>query len=421
MAILRTAKSRDHFVRAGRPFFYLADTVWSAFTNISLSQWEQYLDYRRAQGFNVLQITILPQWDRSRGYEHPEPFKRKGVQWDYAAPNDEYFQRAREMLRTARERDFTPALVFLWCDCVPGTWASARIPGHEIPPEAIDSYAETVVRTFAGFDPVYLISGDTDFKTPETAKTYLNALRAVKRLAPNALTTFHLNPDTELPDQIVRAEELDFYMYQSGHQLEAQDRAYRLAEKFAALPVKRPVVNGEPPYEGHGFGHHYGRFGAFHVRRAVWQSLLSGAKAGVTYGAHGTWSWHDRDKDFPSAEFSSTPYPWHVALRFPGAWDAGYARRLFETYDLFDLEPQGSPGGTSAEVRLAASAAGDKVALYMPYATQVTLDADLSGSELLLIDLAEQRIHRARCRIEKKGSTILLPDFNADALFLALR
>jgi hypothetical protein len=325
------------------------------------------------------------------------------------------------MVRMARERDFAPALVFLWCDCVPGTWASAKIPGHEIPLDAVDGYAETVVRTFAEFDPIYLISGDTDFKSRETEQTYLKALRAVKRLAPESLTTFHLNPDTDLPADIVAAKELDFYMFQSGHHLESQDKAYRLAEKFAALPVKRPVVNGEPPYEGHGFGHRYGRFGAFHVRRAVWQSLLSGAKAGVTYGAHGIWSWHDRAKEFPNAEFSSTPYPWHVALQFPGAWDAGYARWLFETYDLFDLEPQGSPEGTSAEVRLAANPARDKIALYMPYATQVTLDTDLSGCELLMIDLATRRTNRSRCRIEEKGTTILLPDFNGDALFLALK
>lgn len=46
-------------------FFYLADTVWSAFTNIDLTDWAYYLKVRKEQGFNVLQINILPQWDRS--------------------------------------------------------------------------------------------------------------------------------------------------------------------------------------------------------------------------------------------------------------------------------------------------------------------------------------------------------------------
>ena len=71
---------------------------------------------------------------------------------------------------------------------------------------------------------------------------------------------------------------------------------------------------------------------------------------------------------------------------------------------------------------MAASPAKDKIAVYMPYATEITLDADLRGYELLTVDLAERRIVRgARFRIEGRGARILLPDFNADFLFLALK
>lgn len=43
-----------------RPFFYLADTVWMAFANLTVDEWERYLAHRRLQGFNALQISILP-------------------------------------------------------------------------------------------------------------------------------------------------------------------------------------------------------------------------------------------------------------------------------------------------------------------------------------------------------------------------
>ena len=46
-------------------FFYLADTCWSAFTNITDEEWEYYLNTRKVQGFNTIQINILPQWDAS--------------------------------------------------------------------------------------------------------------------------------------------------------------------------------------------------------------------------------------------------------------------------------------------------------------------------------------------------------------------
>lgn len=411
----------DCFQLGGTPWFYLADTCWSAFTNISLPQWEQYLDLRRAQGFNVLQITILPQWDRSQGCAHPEPFKGRSGRWDYGAPNPEYFQRAREMLALARARGFIPALVLLWCDCVPGTWAAARVPGHEIRLEEVEPWARFVARTFAEFEPLYLVSGDTDFKSPRTLETYLAALRAIKSHAPDALTTFHLQPDTDLPDEIVQARELDFYMFQSGHQEEHLDRSWLLPQRFLAKSVRRPVVNGEPCYEGHGFGNRYGRFSAWHVRKAIWHSLLSGAKAGVTYGAHGIWSWHEPGRGFGSTAFSSVPYPWYAALGFPGAWDAGYARRIFEGHGLFDLEPLGPVGGQE-EIRAAAAGDLSKIAVYFPYAAEMQLPWDLSGYRCVLIDLVERRILEPVIAAGAAGGcTLRLPEVNADLLFVALR
>ena len=64
MAISVSSDNRT-FQRNGKHFFYLADTCWSAFTNITLEEWEYYLELRRQQGFNVIQINALPQWDAS--------------------------------------------------------------------------------------------------------------------------------------------------------------------------------------------------------------------------------------------------------------------------------------------------------------------------------------------------------------------
>ena len=176
---------RDHFLRDGRPWFYLADTVWSAFTNATELEWAEYLDYRREQGFNALQINILPQWDRSLGASFPEPFRadRQG-RWDFSAPNAEYFDRVKAMTAQAHGRGFVPALVLLWCNHVPGTWAAARNLGALIAPDQVGSYAKFVAETFAGFDPIYLVSGDTDFKDPATAALYLAALKAIAKQAP---------------------------------------------------------------------------------------------------------------------------------------------------------------------------------------------------------------------------------------------
>lgn len=54
----------DGFLCDGKPFFWFADTCWSAFTSITENDWDYYLTRRAEQGMNVLQINTLPQWDR---------------------------------------------------------------------------------------------------------------------------------------------------------------------------------------------------------------------------------------------------------------------------------------------------------------------------------------------------------------------
>jgi hypothetical protein len=418
MSAITVAATRDRFLRGGRTFFYLADTCWSAFTNVRPGEWEQYLDVRAAQGFNALQITILPQWDRSLVDFAPPPFRTgRDGRPDYGRPEESYFENASRMLETAAARGFVPALVLLWCDRIRGTWACRKMPDHEMPLEAIPPFVRYAVKTFGRFDPVWLVSGDTDLLTDETIERYLLALRAIKEASPDCLTTLHLQPQADLPVQFEQAAELDFYMYQSGHHPD-QTTPYQLAQRFATKSVKRPVINGEPCYDGHGFGNTYGRFGAFHVRKAIWQSLLAGAKAGVTYGAHGIWNWHRRGLPFGSAEFSSVPLPWHEALRLKGAWDAGFARWLFDTYSLADLEPVIATG-LNPEIRIASSHGGGLVAAYAPYPAEIEFGCDLSGHEVALFDLADRRIVRPVLRHGADGSRLLLPDVNADTLFVA--
>ena len=49
--MLRVSETKDCLLKDERPFFYLADTVWAAFANLSIERWRQYLRFRRAQGF----------------------------------------------------------------------------------------------------------------------------------------------------------------------------------------------------------------------------------------------------------------------------------------------------------------------------------------------------------------------------------
>ena len=297
MGKLEIDNNKSNFLLDGRPFFYLADTIWSAFTNITLEEWEYYLRRRREQGFTVLQINTLPQWDRCMSDTGLYPFAMEnGYKFDFTRWNDGYYENARKMCRMAVEQGFQLALIVLWLNYVPGTWGSKMTDINVMPEEFVEPYTARVVKEFDEFQPIYVISGDTDFDSPEAVSYYRTALDTVCRLSPETLKTMHIKRGYDvIPEEFI--DKLDFYMFQSGHNRDAQDMAYILPERIREKYPEKPVLNSEPCYEQMGYSRQkYGRFHAEDIRKAAWSSILSGACAGVTYGAHGIWNWQKINK-----------------------------------------------------------------------------------------------------------------------------
>lgn len=180
-------------LRDDKQFFLLADTCWSAFTNISEEDWIFYLEKRKAQGFNTLQINILPQWDRSKGALENLPFEHKEGIFDFSNFSDTYFERAKKMSGIATKNGFSLALVVLWSNYVTGTWASELDKERNVYPEEYrEQYYKKVIETFDEFSPLYFIGGDTDFPKEETISTYLEAFKYFEKNSPNTLKTIHI-------------------------------------------------------------------------------------------------------------------------------------------------------------------------------------------------------------------------------------
>lgn len=327
MGKLKVAADRQHFERDGQPFFWIGDTLWSAFTNPTFEEWAEYLDYRKAQGFNVLQINTLPQWDRilpDLGV-YPYPVRPDGSMDYDAEPNMDYVARAQQMLQMAVDRGFTPALVVVWANIVPNNWLSRLFPQMVWPLEAVERHVHRVVSWFDRFDPIYFVSGDTDLEDEDCRRYYLRTIEILRAEAPEALRTMHLcggylNLSPELADS------LDFYIFQSGHGADA-------FEKVAGYPVEihqrfpgKPVLNAEPCYEQMPKMTEFGKppigfFSGDEVFETARLSILSGANAGITYGANGLWNWR-RDPERvegPAAGIWGETALWRDALHFPGA------------------------------------------------------------------------------------------------------
>lgn len=426
MREITISNMKNCFMENSKKFFYLADTCWSAFTNIPLEEWKEYLDYRAMQGFNVLQINILPQWDASESDIKIEPFnKNEDGTINFMELNEEYFSRAEQMLEIAVNKGFTPALVLLWANYVSGTWASDILDKDVLPIESIEGYVKYVGKKFKRFNPIFIVSGDTDFPSEKTIEYYRIALNTIKDIVPECITTMHIRGRLmELPEEFESNEDIDFYMYQSGHNSNHMDMPYLLAENFYKKDNKKPIINSEPCYEQMGYSRNlYGRYSRFDVRKALWQSLLSGGSAGITYGAHGIWSWHRNGKGFGVGigECFDKPFYWRDALKFEGAWDYSFAKWLFDKYNLCGIKPMENYIFKSNEIRMAATEDENVILIYIPINTNVIIDLDVNNYDFETIDLSNRRFAKSSITLNEEKTIINMHSFDEDVLVIGVR
>jgi Protein of unknown function (DUF4038)/Putative collagen-binding domain of a collagenase len=177
---------------------------------------------------------------------------------------------------------------------------------------------------------------------------------------------------------------LDFIIYQSGHGDDANAMRWIHSgppSQHWADPPPRPVINIEPPYEGH-LGYQSRRpHNDYSTRRAIYWSLLNAPTAGVTYGAHGVWSWHTAvgqpPTDHPNTGVAKT---WREALSFPGSTQMKYLENFFTSIAWWTLRPDSNllaeqPDGDdpAAHVSGVRSENGDLAVFYLPVGGRLKL------------------------------------------------
>ncbi|MCM8810917.1 MAG: glycoside hydrolase family 140 protein [Candidatus Omnitrophica bacterium] len=103
--------------------------------------------------------------------------------------------------------------------------------------------------------------------------------------------------------------------------------------------MSRPVINLEPNYEFHLAYQSKKPFNAFHVRRALYWSLLISPTCGVSYGNHGIWCWAEKD-EIPIGHPESGIAPsWKKALKSEGANSVKILKTFFSSINWWKLIP----------------------------------------------------------------------------------
>jgi hypothetical protein len=125
------------------------------------------------------------------------------------------------------------------------------------------------------------------------------------------------------------------------------------------------------------------------VRQQAYYSLLSASTAGVSYGAHGVWSWETEPQEPLNHEGTGVAKPWDEAMQLPGSEDLKHLANLFVSVDGWTLRPaqdllaqQPGVDDPTKFVAAARSEEGDLAVAYLPEGGEVMIDTEGLASDL---------------------------------------
>ena len=109
---LEISSNGHYFLHQGQPFFWLGDTIWSAYNLYSPEEMEYYLKHRQRQGYNVIHTMIV--FDGGMDVAVSPANLSGEFPWlenDPSTPNPAYFQKVDQVLQVAQELGLLVAIM----------------------------------------------------------------------------------------------------------------------------------------------------------------------------------------------------------------------------------------------------------------------------------------------------------------------
>jgi hypothetical protein len=395
---------------SGGSFLYLGDTAWELFHKLDREAADLYLRDRAEKGFTVIQAVVLAELD---GLRTPNAYGEVPlIDMDPARPNEKYFEHVDYVVSRASDLGLFVGMLPAWGDKVPSDSPGA---GPVVfGPDNAAAFGRFLGERYRNEQVIWILGGDRLVSSRESFLTWqamAEGLEAGHR--GGQLMTFHPRGFSSSSYWFHDDEWLDFNMFQSGHGGRLQ-RNYEFVLNDRALLPAKPVIDGEPAYEGIPVKFwdymdfslastrrvpanvldedhlimdesHFqdGFFERDDLRPHMYWSLFSGA-AGYTYGANAVWQMLERGGEvaIPARE------DWRDALELPGAGDIRHVRQIFSRRPLSEFEPDQSlvygpnPGGPGHARALLAR--DHRTALvYFPIREHLTIRMDtIAGSDV---------------------------------------
>ena len=382
----------------GTPFFWLGDTVWYGAILSAKPDWDAYLADRANKRFSVIHFNVIAPRNGVAADEHGEVsfsgaqslestsrFSRlatkvlKLIGLYRVSPlrmNPRFYQRLDKRIDAVNSHGVLAAIVLTW-------GLRPQDSGNALPEGEVVRLVRYLTSRYGDHHVVWVLTGDNAYEG-ESGERW-------KRIGRSAFANGHHAPVTthpigmSWPWQHFKDEKwMDFIVYQSGHGNDANDLRWIYSgppHQYWQDWPPRPFINLEPPYEGH-LGYQSRKpHTDYDTRRAIYWSLLNAPTAGVTYGAHGVWSWHTAvgqpPTDHPDTGIAKT---WREALSFPGSTQMKHLADLFTSIAWWTLRPDDNlvaenPGKDDAaqHVSAARSQDGELAVIYLPVGSKLRL------------------------------------------------
>lgn len=386
----------------GTPFFFLSDTAWNGAILSTEEDWQAYLDDRAAKRFTAIQFITHASWTAAlTNLEGLTAFTSARK----PAINPDFFNRIDRRIEMINARGLLAVPVLAWAA---NFGHSARLNvGHTQSADTLIELLRYQINRFARHHVMWVLAGDGNYNClrarkwkrvgralfdrnnpsirPKPRDSSLGRHSTDTPLGPLPLVTLHPQGFTWPWNAFASEPWIDLITYQSGH----SDHPRHLKWHHSGPPAQfwrtcnKPIINLEPVYEGIAPGRK--PFDNAAVRRAIYWSLLCSPTAGVSYGAHGVWSWTTTPGEVLNHIGMGQAQPWRQAMNFAGSQDMQQLALIFSTIDWWRLRPapnlllnQPFPKDPARHVAISASENHGLVLAYLPAGGQLDVHQSIA-------------------------------------------
>lgn len=331
---LKVSGDGRHFCCGEEPFFFLGDTAWLLFHQLTPEESYLYLKNRKELGYNVILADFIHTADQKN---------RAGdsalVSGNPARPDTEgnFWNHVDAVVEMARK-------LGLFMGLFP-VWGSSVVKSGCLNMENVDSYMEFILKRYHDCPHILWIVGG-DVRGDAAPDVFRRMGKRMKEDRPDRLVAYH--PFGRTSSSLWFHEEtwLDFNLFQSGHrrydQVKMQEwddntvkeewfgeDSWRYVERDLSKTPAKPVLDGEPSYEWILQGLHDNTqpyWKSADVRRYAYWSVFAGA-AGHVYGHNSIMQFY---RDTSKEGAFGAKYLWTDAIHHPGGAQMIHLKKLCE-------------------------------------------------------------------------------------------